>query len=186
VGLRWVSLTGGHLDALLAAGATAEQIVALVKADLAEREAALEEKRTKDRERQRRHRESRNVTVCHSDNENVTEESVTPSPDKVPPHTPLQTNPNPSPPYNPPTSQKRGTRLADDFEPRDDWIDWAMRKRGWSRAEALDECECFIRYWQSKPGREAMKLDWPKTWQNWVVNSRREKAKPDDRNRITV
>jgi len=49
-----------------------------------------------------------------------------------------------------------------------------MKKRGWSREEAVDECECFIRYWQAKPGREACKLDWPKTWQNWVVNSRRQ------------
>jgi hypothetical protein len=49
-----------------------------------------------------------------------------------------------------------------------------MKKRGWSRDDAVDECECFIRYWQAKPGREACKLDWPKTWQNWAVNSRRQ------------
>lgn len=71
---------------------------------------------------------------------------------------------------------KRGTRLAEDFDPPADWIDWAVKKRGWSKAEAIDEAECFARYWQAKPGREACKLDWPKTWQNWVTNSRR---KPD-------
>lgn len=49
-----------------------------------------------------------------------------------------------------------------------------MKKRGWSREEAIDECECFARYWQAKPGKEAVKLDWPKTWQNWATNSRRQ------------
>jgi hypothetical protein len=71
------------------------------------------------------------------------------------------------------SKSQRGSRLSDDFEPPEDWIVWAMKKRGWCRDEAIDECECFIRYWQAKPGREACKLDWPKTWQNWAVNSRR-------------
>lgn len=62
-----MSLTGGHLDALLAAGATAEQIVALVKADMAEREEATRLRRSKDAARQRRHRESRDVTVTNAD-----------------------------------------------------------------------------------------------------------------------
>lgn len=79
------------------------------------------------------------------------------------------------------SSSKRGTRLADDFEPPEDWIEWAMRKRGWSRTEATDEAECFTRHWQAKPGRDACKLDWPKTWQNWVVNSRRQTPAPSRR-----
>jgi hypothetical protein len=69
---------------------------------------------------------------------------------------------------------KRGTRLAEDFEAPDDWIAWAVERRGWSKSDARDEAECFARYWQAKPGREACKLDWPKTWQNWVANSRRK------------
>jgi hypothetical protein len=98
---------------------------------------------------------------------------VTPSLDTTDPQTPKKTKPNPSPPYSPPASLKRGNRLPDDFEVPEDWIAWAMKKRGWNREEAIDEGECFVRYWQAKPGREACKLDWPKTWQNWVVNSRR-------------
>ena len=54
------------MDALLAAGATAEQIVALVKADMAEREAKLEARREKDADRQRRKR-SRGVTRTERD-----------------------------------------------------------------------------------------------------------------------
>lgn len=72
-----MSLTGGHLDALVAAGATVEQIVALVKADMAERERALEDRRSKDRDRQRRkrcHAESRGFTRTKCDtppNDNI-------------------------------------------------------------------------------------------------------------------
>jgi hypothetical protein len=89
-----VSLTGGHLDALLEAGATAEQIVALVKADMAERERALEEKRAKDAERQRRHRSSRDVTVTACD-------TATKGFPEVSPHTPLP-NQSQISPLNPP------------------------------------------------------------------------------------
>jgi hypothetical protein len=168
------------IDAMLAAGASAEVLAAAWKAEIAAQEKALADKREKDAERQRRHRLSRDVTECHSDNADVTGSGVTPSLDKTAPQTPQKTKPNPSPPYNPPASQKRGTRLADNFEPPEDWVLWAMKKRGWNRDEAIDEAECFIRYWQAKPGREACKLDWPKTWQNWVVNSRRQHIAIDE------
>jgi hypothetical protein len=111
---------------------------------------------------------------------------VTPALDKEPPQTPKETKPNPTPPYSPPAS-RRGIRLDDGFEPPNDWVEWAMKKRGWSRAAAIEECEVFARYWQAKPGRDAMKLDWPKTWQNWVSNSRRpNRAETYDPDRITV
>jgi hypothetical protein len=162
------------IDAMLTAGASAEVIAAAWKAELAAQQKQLEDKRAKDAERQRRHRMSQDVTRCHSDIADVTGSSVTPALDKEIPQTPKETKPTPTPPYSPPTSPKRGVRLADNFEPPEDWIAWAMKKRGWGRDEAIDECECFIRYWQAKPGREACKLDWPKTWQNWAVNSRRQ------------
>jgi hypothetical protein len=160
---------------LIEAG-TPPDLVADVAMELARAKAAsevLEQRRAKDRQRKR---VPRNSTESEDSTENAEFHPI-PSPNKVSPQTPLQTNPIPSPPYIPPASQKRGTRLAEDFEPPEDWIAWAMKRRGWSKQGATDECECFIRYWQAKPGREAMKLDWPKTWQNWVVNSRREAAK---------
>ena len=55
------------LDALLAAGATAEMIVAAVKADAAQEENKILERRAKDAERQRKSRASRNVTVTPCD-----------------------------------------------------------------------------------------------------------------------
>jgi hypothetical protein len=169
---------------MLAAGATAEVIAAAWKAELACQQKALEEKRAKDAERQRRHRMSRDVTVTNSESRG---QDATPAPDKVSPQTPNQINPTPAPPYNPPSSPKRGNRLPDDFQAPEDWIAWAIAKRRWSRADAIDEAECFVRYWQAKPGREACKLDWTKTWQNWAVNSRRGTGKPQyDPDRITV
>jgi hypothetical protein len=156
------------------AGAPPEAI-ALAVEEIEALQAALDARRHAERDRKRAQRErqkSANVTGQSGDSHGtVTDKGF---PDKEIPQTPKEINPIPSPPFNPPASQKRGTRLANDFEPPEDWIAWAIKKRGWSRAEAIDECECFIRYWQAKPGREACKLDWPKTWQNWTVNSRRK------------
>jgi hypothetical protein len=64
-----VSLTAAHLDAFLLAGLSAEQIVALVKTDIEERERATGQRRAKDRDRQKRHRESRGVTRTNADSE---------------------------------------------------------------------------------------------------------------------
>lgn len=172
------------------AGAPPEAI-ALAVEEIEALQMTIDARRSADRDRKRAQRErqkSADVTGQSEDSHGtVTGQSrPSPTPDKFSPQTPHQTNPSPTPPYSPPTSPKRGTRLPDDFEPPEDWIAWAMQKRGWSRKQATDECECFARYWQSKPGREAMKLDWPKTWQNWAVNSRRSKSDEHNPDRITV
>lgn len=172
------------LVAQLAAAGTPPDLLAAVAEQLFAGQTArqiVDARRRKDRDRKPRKSEE-----VHG-NPRKSTESVeihgTPAPDKAPPQTPLQINPTPSPPYSSPAS-RRGTRLAEDFEPPADWIVWAIKKRGWSREEAIDECECFARYWQAKPGKDATKLDWPKTWQNWVTNSRRANqptAPPHDR-----
>lgn len=85
------------IDAMLAAGCTAEQLAAVVKAHEAEREKAAVAKRAKDAERQRKSRLSRNVTVTSSDNHG---QGVTP------PCSPLSLSPippNPNPPIPPTT-----------------------------------------------------------------------------------
>ena len=64
-----MTVTAEMLDAMLTAGCTAEQVVAVVKADLKACAREKELKRTKDAQRQREHRErkrevvSRDVTV---------------------------------------------------------------------------------------------------------------------------
>lgn len=62
-----MSLSAAVIDALVAAGATVEQLAAAVKADLAEAENKRLDKRAKDAARQRKSRASRNVTVTPRD-----------------------------------------------------------------------------------------------------------------------
>lgn len=62
-----MSLSAAVIDALVAAGATVEQLAAAVKADLAEAEQRLANRRAKDAMRQRKSRASRNVTVTPRD-----------------------------------------------------------------------------------------------------------------------
>lgn len=70
-------------------------------------------------------------------------------------------------------STSTGSRLDDDFAVPDDWIEWAMAERRWSRADAEAEAACFIDYWRAKPGKDGRKSDWPATWRNWVRRSHR-------------
>jgi hypothetical protein len=67
-----MSLSVAVIDALVAAGATVEQLAAAVKADMAEAEERLAQKRANDAERQRRSRASRGVTVTPRDDALVT------------------------------------------------------------------------------------------------------------------
>jgi hypothetical protein len=62
-----MSLSAAVIDALVATGATVEQLAAAMKADLAEAEQRLAEKRAKDAARQRKSRLSRAVTVTPCD-----------------------------------------------------------------------------------------------------------------------
>lgn len=68
---------------------------------------------------------------------------------------------------------RRATRLPDDWSPPDEWIEWAMNTRHWQPFDARAEADIFANYWQSRAGQGAVKLDWFKTWQNWVRSSRR-------------
>lgn len=86
-----MSLSTAIVDALVATGVTRDQLAAAMKADIADREAEgaakLEAKRAKDRERQQRHRLSRNVTVTACDERDTPlddNESLIP-PRKIPP-----------------------------------------------------------------------------------------------------
>lgn len=69
--------------------------------------------------------------------------------------------------------ERRAMRLPDDFTAPDSWIEWAVSKRMWAPDDAREEAEIFANYWQARSGAQAAKLNWEKTWQNWVRNSRR-------------
>lgn len=113
------------IDAMLVAGASAEVIAAAWKAEIAAQQKALEEKRAKDAERQRRHRQSRDVTVTERDERD-------PSPFEVSPQTPLPKTPNQCAPLNPPKSRaKKAVSIqAPEWMPVEPWLAFvAMRER---------------------------------------------------------
>jgi uncharacterized protein YdaU (DUF1376 family) len=72
---------------------------------------------------------------------------------------------------------KRGTRLNANFVLPDGWKEWARKNRNWSDSDIEAEALLFANYWQAKAGKDGCKLDWFKTWQNWVMVSRRADSK---------
>jgi len=74
-------------------------------------------------------------------------------------------------------SPARGSRLADDWTPSAENVAYAMRL-GFSHVEVERLAERFRNFWLSKAGRDAAKLDWSRTWQNWASTEaeRRPKA----------
>lgn len=68
---------------------------------------------------------------------------------------------------------ERGTRLPADWQIPADWIDFACQLRRWEPSDVMAEAASFADYWHSRAGQAAVKMDWKKTWQNWVRNSRR-------------
>ena len=95
-------------------------------------------------------------------------------------------------PKKPPVSPKgekslRGTRLPDDWKLPSAWGKWAMTELGLQRDQILLEAETFADYWQSLPGAKAVKLDWEKTWRNWIRRAatsfanapRQQRTKPE-------
>lgn len=64
--------------------------------------------------------------------------------------------------------KSRGSRVSDDFA-----VDDSLRKYAAEKAAALDvdrEREKFINYFASASGANAVKLDWRKTFQNWLLS----------------
>lgn len=65
----------------------------------------------------------------------------------------------------------RGYRLSADWKPTQADINFAV-SHAWSEARIELEATKFRNHWTSKTGRDATKLDWGRTWQNWVLNAR--------------
>jgi uncharacterized protein YdaU (DUF1376 family) len=65
---------------------------------------------------------------------------------------------------------KVAVRLAEDWEPSVPDLAFA-KANGLDPAAVLRESTKFKNYWLAKGGKDARKLDWSRTWQNWVLNS---------------
>ncbi|UYQ70986.1 hypothetical protein OF122_13050 [Pelagibacterium flavum] len=120
------------LDAMVAAGCTAEQIVAAVKADAQSEDARITRKREMDAARKRRQRE--NVTLGHADiyGQGVTDAEQN-TPDKeTSPTPPKENNPKNSPPSGVRTTPAKATPRSEllavlDAEHAQDVIDHRNR-----------------------------------------------------------
>lgn len=69
----------------------------------------------------------------------------------------------PAPPAEP---RKLGTRLPDDWLPTRELVEWARKEC--PHVDSRRETERFCDYWHAKPGKDGRKLDWGKTWRNWM------------------
>lgn len=72
--------------------------------------------------------------------------------------------------------KRRATRLREDWTPSTDRPANGRVIEKHSPQWVSDELTKFKNYWMAQPDSKARKLDWDRTWQNWVLNSRT----PDD------
>lgn len=73
----------------------------------------------------------------------------------------------------------RGCRLPPGWSPSQNDTDWA--KREFPLIDLNLETEKFRNHWLAKTGKDATKLDWSRTWRNWVMNAKppyRPKPRP--------
>jgi hypothetical protein len=71
-----------------------------------------------------------------------------------------------SDPSLPRPDRKLGHRLPDDWLPTRELVEWARREC--THVDSRRETERFSDYWHAKPGKDGRKLDWAKTWKNWM------------------
>lgn len=74
------------------------------------------------------------------------------------------------------TRERRATRLPSDWEPSEELIAFARKER--PDLNLRTTVMSFMNYWHSKAGQDATKLDWNKTFINWVLKEKQGAAKP--------
>ena len=70
-----------------------------------------------------------------------------------------------------PKASKKATRLPDDWKPSDKLIEWVIEKQKEKKItlDIPDVTFEFCNYWHSKAGANVTKMDWDKTFQNWII-----------------
>ena len=71
-------------------------------------------------------------------------------------------------------SAPKGQRVTEDFMPAQKHIDKIRRMKPGLNLEV--EHTKFINYWLSKTGKDATKLDWGRTWENWMLTAKEERT----------
>ncbi|WP_126516777.1 hypothetical protein [Sphingobium amiense] len=127
------------------------------------------------RQKQREAGESVTDDVTHnaaSDDGDVT--SVTPTPSPAPSlFLPPDPQPKPTPTHTPATETRarKGTRLAEDWQPEPLSEKHTAMVENWPPGAFVREREKFRNYWLAKSGAGATKTDWQRTWINWLLSA---------------
>lgn len=64
----------------------------------------------------------------------------------------------------------RGTRLAEGWQPNPELLAWATTER--PDLDITNTINSFCDYWQSKAGKDGVKIKWDLVFRNWVRNER--------------
>jgi hypothetical protein len=78
-------------------------------------------------------------------------------------------------PSAPPAANCRGSRLPENWTLPDSWREWAEGQR--PDLDIPKVADYFRNHWLSATGSKARKLDWEKTWQNWVIGEEKTAMK---------
>jgi hypothetical protein len=82
-------------------------------------------------------------------------------------------------------ARKRGTRISEQFEVTAEMVTWAAKET--PSVDGKRSTEKFINHFMAKSGRDATKVDWVRTWKNWLMTDQErverfpvKKAKADE------
>ena len=91
------------------------------------------------------------------------------------------------PPEQPPpkaahkeVAAKKGRRLSKEWQPNSDDQEYA-KDRGFNSEQIKNLVEGFKDYWLANATKNALKLDWSRTWHTWVRNDIEYRGQPNQR-----
>lgn len=76
---------------------------------------------------------------------------------------------------SPSGARKRATRLDENWNPSTADIAWCKAEHPGIDGRA--ETEKFRNHWIAKSGKDATKLDWSRTWRNWIINAEQYRSR---------
>jgi len=130
-------------------------------------DSAARQKAYRDRKRVERDGK-RDALVTHNASRNGDVTATAPRPDPTRPVVPTELQEQP-PPSEVAPRNARATRLPEDWEPNPELIRWVQEN-----CPGIDgriQTMKFRNYWISKSGKDATKMDWDRTYQNWMIES---------------
>lgn len=77
-------------------------------------------------------------------------------------------------------SKARGTRLPDDWRLPKPWGEWALKNYHCTPDQVRVEAEKFFNHFTSASGKAGVKINWNRTWQNWLGNFNKFKRRNVD------